>query len=195
MVAVSKDGDPLPWYSYPCIDFLKSVPFGDKTVLELGGGQSTLWWGEHAKHVVAFEDSEKWHSRLIAKAPDNVELFLVSQENSTKCLEGVNQILRSKRYLRFDVVIIDGFYRYEMIDLACQVVSEDGAIICDDSDRFRIYDGFKERDFSRVDFFGLAPCLGLPRCTSIFFKKDSFLFDPRRPIPDFSLGYPTFLGK
>jgi len=195
MVAVSKEGEPLPWYTYPCIDFLKNLPFHDKTVLEFGGGQSTLWWGKRAKHVVTFEGSEQWYKMITEKAPANVELFLVSQKNLIKCTEDVNQILSSKKYPSFDIVIIDGFYRYEMIDIACKVAAEDGAIICDDSDGYKIYDGFRERSLSRVDFFGHGPCLGLPRCTSIFFKKGSFLFDPRRPIPDISQGYPLFLGK
>ena len=43
MEAVSKNGDPVPWYTYPIIDFLKYRNFDNKTVLEFGGGQSTLW--------------------------------------------------------------------------------------------------------------------------------------------------------
>ena len=54
MAAVTRQGDPLPWYTYPAIDFLKDRNYAGKTVLEFGGGQSTLWWAAHAASVVTF---------------------------------------------------------------------------------------------------------------------------------------------
>ena len=67
MAAVTRHGDPLPWYTYPAIDFLKDRNYAGKTVLEFGGGQSTLWWATHAASVVTFEASAKW-----TFAPDQV---------------------------------------------------------------------------------------------------------------------------
>src|SRR5262245_56791293 len=50
--AVDKDGNPLPWYTYPAIDFLRRKCFAERTVLEFGSGQSTLWWAARARSVV-----------------------------------------------------------------------------------------------------------------------------------------------
>jgi hypothetical protein len=39
--ALSQAGVPLPWYTYPAIDFLTQRDFRGRSVLEFGGGQST----------------------------------------------------------------------------------------------------------------------------------------------------------
>ena len=39
--AVTPRGDPLPWYTFPCIDFLRQRKFAGRSVLEFGGGQSS----------------------------------------------------------------------------------------------------------------------------------------------------------
>src|SRR5947207_2919580 len=64
MAAVNRRGEPLPWYTYPCIHFLEFRDFRDKTVLEFGAGQSTLWWSQRAAQVVAFEGDPAWHDEL-----------------------------------------------------------------------------------------------------------------------------------
>ncbi|MFT6408402.1 MAG: hypothetical protein ACJAQ6_001820 [Arenicella sp.] len=52
MSAVARDVSAIPWYTYPSIDFLKFRDFSNKTVLEFGGGQSTLWRASKASSVV-----------------------------------------------------------------------------------------------------------------------------------------------
>ncbi len=181
-LSVSRLGDSLPWYTYPCIDFLKHRSYEDKTILEFGAGQSTLWWAEKAKHVVAFEGDEAWYQKLKDKVQSNVELHLVPMDSPLACVEAIKQILRNSD-TQFDVIVIDGLYRYHMIEIAADVVAHTGIIIGDNAESFRLYDGFKERDFYRVDFFGNAPGVVLAHSTSIFFRTGSFVFDPKYPIP------------
>lgn len=50
-----KDGGPVPWYTYPAVDFLSMLDFSDARVCEYGGGQSTLWWAARAKSVLSIE--------------------------------------------------------------------------------------------------------------------------------------------
>jgi len=40
--AVTRGGQPIPWYTYPCIDFLATRKLADLRILEAGAGQSTL---------------------------------------------------------------------------------------------------------------------------------------------------------
>ena len=70
-----------------------------------------------------------------------------------------------------------------MIDTAAIVVTDTGIIICDNAEGYGFYEGFRGRGFHRVDFFGNAPGVVLPHCTSIFFRPGSFVFDPKYPIP------------
>jgi hypothetical protein len=181
--AVSVKGEPIPWYTYPCIDFLRQRSYEDKKVLEFGGGQSTLWWARRARHIVTFEGDRDWYNQIKVTMPANVDLYYVSMDSADICISEVNKILDSKHYNKFDVVIIDGLYRMEMIDIAKKFMAATGVIICDDAEGYGFYEGFKDSGLNRVDFFGYSPCVILPHCTSIFFRTDAFLFDPHYPIP------------
>jgi hypothetical protein len=182
MAAVSRHGDPLPWYTYPAIDFLCSRSYAGKTVLEFGGGQSTLWWAAHAHSVVTFEADRQWHDRIKSGMPANVDLNLVPRENGKQDALHVGTMLAEKSSAPFDVVIIDGLTRGDLFDIACQYVAPNGIIICDNAEGYGFYEGFKDRGFSRVDFYGNAPGILLPHCTSIYFAATSFVFDPAVPI-------------
>src|SRR5580704_17716769 len=69
MAAVSKHGEPIPWYTYPCIDFLRFRDYTNKTVLEFGGGQSSLWWASRAKSIVTMEGNLNWYDRIKSVIP------------------------------------------------------------------------------------------------------------------------------
>ncbi len=127
--ALSKDGEPLPWYTYPSIDFFERRTYDDKVVLEFGGGQSTLWWAKRAKRVVTLEGDADWHASLKARVPDNVELHCVPADNAVACVSAVESVLRSKPFTTYDVVVIDGLYRYELIDTARRVMAKTGMIV------------------------------------------------------------------
>lgn len=179
--AVQKNGNPLPWYTYPSIDFLKNRSYADRTVLEFGAGQSTMWWAARAMNVLALEGDRAWYEEIADALPKNVELHLVSMASSSACVSDVERILGNKTR-RFDVIVIDGLYRHEMIDLAKALMKEDGMIICDNADGFGIYDAFRNSGLSRVDFYGYAPGVLSPHATSIFFKPGSFLFSAEHGI-------------
>jgi hypothetical protein len=180
---VSKDGEPIPWYSYPCIEFLRHRPFPDKTILEFGGGQSTLWWAKRARRVVTFEGDGGWLEWLSRKAPSNVELHQVTQDDRTACVAEVSTILQRRPHLFFDVVVIDGLWRFEMIEIAVQKMAHEGMIICDDSDGYGFHRGFLGRELNRVDFYGQVPGGAFPHVTSIYFPNTSFGFSPSHLIP------------
>jgi hypothetical protein len=76
--AVSAKGEPIPWYTYPCIEFLRQRSYEDKRVLEFGGGQSTLWWARLARHIVTFEGDIDWYNQIKVTMPANVDLHYVS---------------------------------------------------------------------------------------------------------------------
>lgn len=172
-------GAPLPWYTYPTIHFLETKDLRDKTVLEFGAGYSTLWWASHVKSVVAFEDNRGWYDRLLAKVPPNVKLVYV--EDSKPELLGA-----------FDIIIVDGLERGHCIKLASRLLALNGAIVADDSEGYgwnghsSIVGPLCDDGFSRIDFYGYAPGVSLPRCTSVLFRCSTFLLsdlgDPRRLV-------------
>lgn len=184
MAAVSKNGQPLPWYTYPSIEFLKYRNYQNKIILEFGGGQSSLWWACRAKQVVTLEGDEAWYEEIRDRMPNNVELCYVSMENKEMNISDVTRTLEDKKYSKYDVIIIDGLYRYEMIPIALRYLADDGILVCDNAEGYGFYEGLKESGLCRVDFFGNAPGVVLPHATSIYFRSSScFVFDANYPIP------------
>lgn len=182
--AVSRAGEPLPWYTYPCIDFLSFRDYAGKSVLEFGAGQSTLWWARRARRVVSFEGGPAWYEHLRSHVAGNVDLHLAPTETPQACLHAIEEILtRDHGTDRFDVIVIDGLCRADLVELAVRRIRESGIIICDNSEGHSFFERFRDRDFGRVDFFGYTPGTVLPHCTSVFFRPGSFVFDAHYPIP------------
>ncbi len=182
--SVTKTGTPLPWYTYPSISFLSHRSFSDKTIIEFGRGQSTTWWAKRASKVITFESDHAWLKRIRYTSPTNVDLHLVSANDPHACVQGVSQVLNKEPDQRYDVIVIDGLHRRELVPVACEFLAEDGAIICDNAEGYGFYEEFKNKHFQRVDFFGYAPGAISPHTTSLFFPVQCFLFDPKHPILD-----------
>jgi hypothetical protein len=174
--AVDRHGKPLPWYTYPAIDFLDTKDFSNKTVLEFGSGHSTFWWAKRARKVVSFESDPKWYGHVRSAAPDNAEVFLIPDD-----LRGLESCLEGRA---FEVIIVDGLDRLKAAAQAVDLLGAEGGIILDNSDgswggrtagQFPILELFRSLGFSRVDFYGHAPGVVLPHCTSLFFKQRCFM--------------------
>ena len=180
---VSKYGEPIPWYSYPCVDFLRHRPFQERIVLEFGGGQSTLWWATRARNVVTVEEDGNWLARLAKKVPSNVDLYHIPSVDRNACVDSVVAMLGDRPESAYDVIVIDGLWRFELIDVALRSLTSDGMIICDDADGYGFRDGFAGSGLSRVDFYGHVPGGAFPHVTSIFFPPASFAFQASHDIP------------
>ena len=181
--AVSKEGAPLPWYTYPCIHFLAAQSFAGMRVLEFGAGQSTLWWAARASSVVAFEADLSWLRRIEEKAPSNVILHALDDRSPEQCRAQVQEIVDPILGDGFDLVIVDGSHRNEIAKLGTGLLAPNGALICDNAEGFGIFDALRSSGLMRVDFYGMAPGIILSHCTSIFFRPSCPLFGNCRPIP------------
>lgn len=183
--AVSRRGLPIPWYTYPAIDLLGCREFRDKTILEFGGGQSTLYWSKRAKKVYTIESDFMWFSSLKDGLSNNVKLIYIersSEDYFKKLREAIPE------NIKFDVIAIDGDDRCKLLELAREFLGDNGVIICDDAESYDFYNVSKDWvEWCRVDFFGYSPGVVLPHCTSIFFKNDAFIFNVKSPIYDMAI--------
>lgn len=190
--SVDRQGNPIPWYTYPAFDFLAGKDYTGKRILEFGAGHSTLWWMQRAAEVVGIEGSEAWVGILKTRVDKNVTLHLMRSAN-----DDLRPLLKGRQ---FDLIVIDGpdgtgCNRAQaaqfIIDL--NLLASGGAIIFDDSEGSFDTPGnewqksaeninyFRQHGFQRVDFFGYAPAQLQWRCTSIFFKHPCFLFEGKEP--------------
>jgi hypothetical protein len=181
--AVNAHGRPIPWYTYPATAALAGADYRERRVLEWGGGQSTLWWAARAEQVVTFEADLAWYSELRTRRPENVVLrYLPGGQPSPDLLDPDE---------RFDIVVVDGCNRFACARWSIDRLSPNGALILDNAEgywgpepgRYPILELLRDQGFQRVDFFGYAPGVTRPHCTSIFFRTACFLFSGQRP-PD-----------
>jgi hypothetical protein len=180
--AVDRAGGPLPWYTYPCIDFLAGRRFEGCRVLEFGGGQSTLWWSERSAEVIVIDDSPQWAEEIAGAHRPNVAVRVVTSIDMRESLAQTLDRLAEWPGKRFDIVAIDGLTRGWLAPAAIERLAEGGAIICDNANGFSIFEGFVGSDLRRVDFHGAQPGLIDLGVTSIFFRTNCFLFDNAVPI-------------
>lgn len=175
-------GEALPWYTYPAIDFLAQRSFAGKNVLEFGGGQSTRWWAPRAATVLTIEEDQAWYESLRSTMAPNVSLHHVPADRRTRSIANVLPVVAASPIKKFDVVVIDGHLRKELVALAFDVLAPNGAIILDNADGYSFFDTLQGRGCRRIDFFGFAPGVSRRHCTSLVYVNDCFLLDPAIPI-------------
>ena len=172
-VCEDRDGNPIPWYTYPAIEYLDQFDYSDKKVFEFGCGNSSKYWAKRAKEVISVEDNPdwfaKWQQELIAA---NQKVLLRNEDES---YEGA--ILEGQK--TYDVIIIDGKRRAECAKTALQRLSAGGLIILDDSDRIntsleykRAVSILRAENLLQVDFYGFCPMNNYTKTTSLFFTRD-----------------------
>jgi hypothetical protein len=76
MRSVDAAGEPVPWITYPAIEFLKQLDLGDKTVFEYGCGGSTMFWSRAAKHVDSVEHDDQFYREVGPVLRPNCTLYL-----------------------------------------------------------------------------------------------------------------------
>ena len=180
---VDPSGTPVPWYTYPAIEYLKQLDFSDKDIFEFGSGNSTLFWAARAKRVVSVEDDREWFELMLPKLPAQCQLLL-----ETDLIKYPETIRRTGE--RFDVVVVDGaargHTRLKCSLVAAECLRDGGMIILDNSDWLpesaRV---LREAGLIEVDMTGFAPISSHTQTTSIFLHRE-FAFKPRgqrQPMP------------
>jgi predicted O-methyltransferase YrrM len=147
-----------PWIVPAAIGFLRRRIRSSWSVLELGAGRSTPWFGRRAGRVISLEDNEFWHDwvaeRLTEDRLANVDLRL-------KPVEAFADEIESFADRAFDLVVMDflespDVTRIDVLKLAMKRVRPGGYLLLDDSDRpgyagaFDLLDGWSFRKFVGV---------------------------------------------
>ena len=163
---------PVPWYTYPAIEFLENKLEKNFRIFEFGSGNSTLWFSEKVFQVVSVENDSNWFSYLQEELPNNVQLHLIEHEEKY----AAHILDYPENY--FDLIAIDGINRNKCAELALSRLKEDGLIIFDNTDNRSFDEGVEflsSNGLKRIDFYGLIPSYTYKNCTSIFFQTDKFL--------------------
>ena len=168
-----KEGNPLPWYTYPAIEYLSQFDYRNKKVFEFGCGYSSQFWARRAESVISIEDNkdyfERWQqefkeSNLSVRWRDEGEIY-------------ERAIFEEPDF--YDVIVIDGKRRTECAAAAVKKLAAGGMIILDDSDRINTSEEYvravaclKAVDLIQVDFYGFCPMNNYTKTTTLFLSRD-----------------------
>jgi hypothetical protein len=180
---VDRDGEPIPWYTYPAIEFIRQLDLSDRVVFEYGSGNSTLFWAGVARRVVSVDDDPEWYARMAPRVPGNVELLLEPDLDAF-----AHSITRYDEL--FDVVVIDGaarkHTRLKCARAALGHLKPGGMVILDNSDWLpESSHVLRTAGLLEVDMTGFAP-INAYTCTTSFYFHRAFNIPPkaeRQPLP------------
>ena len=169
--SVDQTGAPIPWFSYPAIEFLCRRVRPEMRVFEYGCGASTSWWAGKVASVVACEHDEAWYRQVAARVPRQAELHYVPLVYGGEYCQMIQ-----KYHEEFDVVVIDGRDRVNCAQNSIGALNTGGVIIWDNSDRREYEPGLtflRAKGFKQLEFIGLGPIVAIQSETSILYRAEN----------------------
>ncbi len=178
------DGEPIPLMSYGLVEYLMGLDLSDLSVLEIGGGQSTLFWCKRAARVHTLEHNAEWLGYVRGDPRPNLTLTEVTQDAYPSALAALSG--------SYDLIVVDSSAnRYECARAAAPLLRPGGAIILDNSDWYPNTAAFlRGLDLIQVDYADFRGDRHYRCCSSIFLHRD---FRPRPLGP--TLPAPSLGGK
>lgn len=170
---IDKKGNPIPWFSYPAVEFLSERISKEMKVFEFGSGNSTLFFSKRVNQVVSAEHSKDWYDKISKQTPQNSKIIYTKAEHPNEYLDALKMCNQ-----KFDIIIVDGIYRNECLAESISYLSDGGVIILDDSERLEYSAGTDKiikQNFKRLDFWGISAGYLYRKSTSIFYKEENCL--------------------
>jgi len=167
--ALNANGEPIPWYTYPAIEYLNSFDFSDCDIFEFGAGYSSMYWATRGRSVISVEDTESWYEVVKKNLKANQSIIYRANEQAY-----VRALAEQQR--GFDIIVIDGSHRPGCTLAAIEGLQDNGFILLDNSDRVVERECGKllrHNGFFQVDFSGFGPINDYCWSTSLFFKNSS----------------------
>ena len=177
--AIDKNGNYLPWFSYPIVEILINQDLDNKKILEFGAGCSTIFFLKKNCEIISYEAQIEWYEHIL-----NIAKNISKKLNLIHRSIDENDNLKEVNEKKFDLIIIDGHTRDSILKKVTEMklLQDDGAIIFDNSEGYNFSETIKDKNFEnfqKVDFYGHAAGVFTKQCTSVLFFKNSncFLFD------------------
>jgi SAM-dependent methyltransferase len=169
---IDKQGNEIPWWTYPFIDFFEGRIKKEFRVLEFGCGGSTIWLSKRVKEIVSIEDNQKWSEFIGKKLNGGSNLILVRDIHD---FNSYNDRIQGT----FDIIIIDNMgNRMRCAVNSLPYLSDTGVVVWDNTDGPdwpEIRNFFTMKGFAEISFTGMvAQELSLSR-TTVFYRQGNCL--------------------
>jgi hypothetical protein len=150
-------GKPVPWYTYPAIEYLSHLDLSPFNVFEYGSGNSTRWWAPRCASLTSVEDDAKWYGKIRPALTGNVNYVLEPDAQKYVAL-----------FSSADIVIIDGSHREECANRFLESPTA-AMLIFDNADWFpAAVERLRGLGWPQVDLHGFGPINEYTWTTSVF---------------------------
>jgi|SRR6185312_17043274 len=170
---VDQSNKPIPWVTYPFMQFIEKRLNKSLEIFEFGCGNSTLYYADKAAFVTTVEHDPTWFDTIKSSMPENVKLsFCKLVYGGDYC----NYAATSNKI--YDIIIVDGRDRVNCCINAVAALKPAGVIVLDDSERKQYlpaHSFLNENGFKKLDFWGIAPAVNYLKCTTIFYRDTNCL--------------------
>lgn len=101
--SVAEDGMPLPWWTIPGTEFIKSVLSSHWRVFEYGCGNSTLWWARYVSQVNGVDHDGQWVDKVrpCLQEPNEIRLSEFGDKPGETAIEKSRPYFNRRRRLEF----------------------------------------------------------------------------------------------
>lgn len=160
------NGEPIPMWSYGAVEYLMGIDLRGMDCLELGSGQSTLFFAKRCKSVTAIENDAEWMGRLIAMRLPGVTAHYAQQGAMPQVMTTLQR--------RFQFISIDpSDNRYACAKVAIPLLSDDGLIVLDNSEWYPNTAALlRGANLIQIDFHDFRPVHHYRTTTSLFLKPN-----------------------
>ena len=144
-------GNVMPLYSYPCYEYIRSMDWKNANILEFGCGYSSIWWDNVDANVYGVDSNDEWINKIQSSVSGhlNIELANDGEEYTTSIY---------RHNLKYDVIVIDGMYRYDCVEPSLDCLANDGMVILDNSEwHTNTKELLDNSDLMPVHFHGMKP--------------------------------------
>ncbi len=177
---VNAKGEPIPWFTYPAIEYIAQLDLRNCEMLEWGSGNSSHFFSARSKFITSIEDNRDWFEKVSSAKNGNHEIHLADNDNYYKLPLSFNK--------KFDIIIIDGNQRDKCAETALDLIKDDGLIIYDNSERDPgVCAMLRKKGLIQVDMHGFGPINNYTWTTTFFFTR-LFNFEPLSLQPTIPLG-------
>lgn len=161
---LDKELKPIPWFTYPAVEYISQLDLTGKRVFEWGSGNSSRFFSSRCKEIISIESDKGWYELVKSNLKTNQQIFYCEESEIPQEID---------KYGKFDIIIIDSFHRFDCGLKALSHLEDHGLIILDNSDWYpetsqllRTQGGLIE-----VDMHGFGPINRYSWTTSFYFSR------------------------
>ena len=74
--SIDNSSNPIPWVSYPFIDFISERLNIKMNIFEFGSGNSTLYFSKKVNSITSVEHNKTWYNKMSKLISPNMTLIL-----------------------------------------------------------------------------------------------------------------------